>query len=126
MNGVENNGRSRGGCTRRGFLPGRSGNPGGRPKGLAALVRAQTNDGKALVELMVRVLHGTLVVNGKRPSFGDRIKAAEWLADCGWGKPVVMVESQADDLEQQVTLELARMLAQGKIVWAEPSEKVAS
>ena len=82
-------------------------------------MRAQTNGGKELVDLMIGVLHGRLVVNGKKPSFGDRIKAAEWLADRGWGKPIVMVESQSDDLEQQVALELARMLAQGKIVWAD-------
>lgn len=119
MNGVENNGRSRGGCTRRGFLPGQSGNPGGRPKGLAALVRAQTKDGKELVDLMLRVLRGTLAMNGKKPGISDRIKAVEWLADRGWGKPVVMVELPEDNVEQQVTLELARMLAQGKIVWAE-------
>ncbi len=28
------------------FLPGQSGNPGGRPRGLAKLVREQTDDGK--------------------------------------------------------------------------------
>jgi hypothetical protein len=56
----ENNGGTtrtrRGGVTGRGFLPGQSGNPGGRPRGIAALVRDQTADGAELVAYMLRVL----------------------------------------------------------------------
>ena len=37
---VENNGGSTGGITGRGFQPGRSGNPGGRPQSLAKATRA--------------------------------------------------------------------------------------
>ena len=113
MISIQNNGRSMGGCTRRGFLPGQSGNPGGRPRGLAALVRAQTNDGKELVNLMLRVLRGTLAVNGKKPSISDRMKAAEWLADRGWGKAVEMeIDLTPDDERRELAKAIAREMAQ--------------
>ena len=99
-------------------MPGQSGNPGGRPKGLAALVRAQTKDGKELVDLMIGVLRGKLIVNGKRPSFGDRIKAAEWLADRGWGKSVETIAIDAsDECEQnfQQAIAVARLVARERM-----------
>jgi hypothetical protein len=69
----------------------------GRRKGLAALVRENTDDGRLLVQLMCRILRGgrfkvSLPANSKaheslvRPSISDRIEAAKWLADRGWGK----------------------------------------
>ena len=89
------NGNSHG----KGFKPGVSGNPGGRPKGLAALVRANTNDGKEIVRLFLDVMRGKLTISrrvkspaGKeirleeKPSFRERIQAAEWLAERGFGK----------------------------------------
>ena len=118
MNGVENNGRSRGGCTRRGFLPGQSGNPGGRPKGLAALVRAQTKDGKELVDLMLQVLRGKLVVNGRKPNISERMKAVEWLADRGWGKPVethAIEDPDEDEQNFQQVIAVARLLARERM-----------
>jgi hypothetical protein len=46
-----------GGITGAGFLPGQSGNPGGRPKGLARKVRAEVGDnGELIVAFMLRVL----------------------------------------------------------------------
>ena len=51
MSSVQNKGRTTGGVTGRGFRPGRSGNPGGRPQGLARATRELVGeDGKALVE----------------------------------------------------------------------------
>jgi hypothetical protein len=79
-------------------MPGQSGNPSGKNRsGLAALVRSCTKDGEVLVKLMYRIARGgkfktTATINGKvfeirvRPSISDRIEAAKWLADRGWGK----------------------------------------
>jgi hypothetical protein len=41
---VENNGKTAGGVTGRGFVEGQSGNPGGRPKGLARATRELVGD----------------------------------------------------------------------------------
>jgi hypothetical protein len=75
---VEKNGTSTGGCTRRGFLPGQSGNPGGRPKGLAHLCRELTDNGEEIVRFMVDVM------KGRRPArVSDRIRRPDlnrWLA----------------------------------------------
>lgn len=68
------------------WLPGVSGNPGGRPKGLTTLVREQTRDGAELVEFMLRLLRG------KRQPLRYRLEAAAWLADRGFGKAVQQVE----------------------------------
>jgi len=68
------------------FLAGQSGNPGGRPKGLTALVREQTRDGAELVAFMLYVLRG------KRQPTRLRMEAAAWLADRGFGKALQQTE----------------------------------
>jgi hypothetical protein len=81
-----------GGVTGRGFRPGQSGNPGGRPKGLAEEVRAQIGE-RDLVMAMVLILRGT--PEQRRKFFGDsvkvstkdRLEAADWLGIRGHGKP---------------------------------------
>jgi hypothetical protein len=76
-----------GGVTGRGFSRGTSGNPGGRPKGLARRVReAVGNDGKQIAEFLLSVM------NDPRQRTRDRLEAARLLADRGWGKPVVSVD----------------------------------
>ena len=70
------------------FKPGRSGNPGGPPKGRAevnALARQHT---AAAIEALVK-------------SLGDRrtrVQAARALLDRGWGKPMQAVELAAPDV----------------------------
>jgi hypothetical protein len=90
---VENNGKATtavGGVTGIGFRPGQSGNPGGRPKVLAALVREATNDGQNPVDFLVKVFEGK--VKGVRVA--DRLAAArEWL-DRGHGKAAQQVDAQ--------------------------------
>lgn len=67
------------------FQPGQTGNPGGRPrsKGLAEYVRSKTRNGKDLVEFWLSVIEG----RQPRATMQDKLKAAEQLADRGFGKP---------------------------------------
>ena len=93
------------------FPKGVSGNPGGlpgRPAGLVAVAKALTHDGEDLSRFMWRVYRGlnlgekesTRVVvrpDGSKeevrlkvkvyPTVDQRMEAATWLAERGWGKP---------------------------------------
>jgi hypothetical protein len=68
------------------FKPGNSANPGGRPKGLAELVRRETKDGAELVRFMLGVLRG------RKQPLRYRLEAAAWLADRGFGKALPQME----------------------------------
>lgn len=68
------------------FKPGQTGNPGGRPKGLAELVRRETKDGAELVRFMLGVLRG------RKQPLRYRLEAAAWLADRGFGKALQQME----------------------------------
>jgi hypothetical protein len=71
----------RGGVTGAGFQPGVSGNPGGRPKGLARRVRELVgDDGHEIIEFMFETM------NNHKVRMADRLEAAAWLADRGFGK----------------------------------------
>src|SRR5262245_40764721 len=70
-----------GGVTGRGFLPGQSGNPGGRPRGLARRVRELVGeDGHEIVDFMFETM------NNQKVRMADRLEAAAWLADRGFGE----------------------------------------
>lgn len=69
------------------FLPGRSGNPGGRPKALSTLICEQTLDGRELVAFMVNVMRGK-----RKASLRQRMEAVAWLADRGFGKALQQME----------------------------------
>ena len=77
--------------TGRGFMPGQSGNPGGRPKGLATLAREGVGGGRDLVAFYLAVFKGdTKALRTRKITLRDRLLAAEWLAERGWGNaPVV-------------------------------------
>ena len=96
-NNTRNNGPAprRGGITGRGFLPGHTGNPGGRPKGsreLLTLVRESTRDGRTLVDFLVQVAEGKPVM-GRKPTLADRMRASEILLDRGWGKAIQRIDA---------------------------------
>ncbi len=68
------------------FQPGKSGNPGGRPKVLGHvrdLARAQTD---TAINTLVAIMS-----NSKSPA-AARVRAAELLLDRGWGKPEAKTE----------------------------------
>jgi hypothetical protein len=72
-----------GGVTRKGFTPGRSGNPGGRPKGLARRVRELVGaDGERIAVFFFEVM------TDPKQRLADRMEAARWLADRAFGKAV--------------------------------------
>lgn len=68
------------------WVKGVSGNPGGRPTGLAELVREETREGAELIDFMLRLLRG------KRQPMRLRMDAAAWLADRGFGKVALPLE----------------------------------
>lgn len=69
------------------WLPGMpSPNPGGRPKGVAALVREQTADGADLVDFLLKVLHN------RRQPMRLRLEACAQLLDRGFGKALQQME----------------------------------
>jgi len=78
-------GRGSGGITKRGFRPGQSGNPGGRPRqDVTELARAHTADAiRTLVEAL------------KRPK--EAVPAAVALLNRGWGLPKQAIEATGDN-----------------------------
>ena len=68
------------------FAVGVSGNPGGRPKGLASIIKDRTFDGQELVEFYTSVFRGEKI-DGVKPSLKHRMEAGSWLSDRGFGKP---------------------------------------
>lgn len=91
MSDVQNNVKTAGGVTGKGFRPGKSGNPGGRPKGFGAYIREKTLDGRTLVDDALRVL------DSKQSSDAARIAARQFLANYGFGKPVGTREDSAPE-----------------------------
>ena len=81
-----------GGVTGCGFPPGQSGNPGGRPKGLARRVRELVgSDGAQIAAFFYNVMMDPVA------RLADRMEAARWLADRGFGKAAPLVDLDAAD-----------------------------
>jgi hypothetical protein len=76
------------------FPTGVSGNPGGRPKGLAKATRELVGeDGTALTQLWWDIARDET----RRDS--DRLEASRLLADRGWGKAAAYQPQEGDPLE---------------------------
>lgn len=71
------------------FLPGHSGNPGGRPVGFHSNIQERTADGSELTDFVLSVFRDANASNK------ERMDAATWLADRGFGKPTVNAGAQA-------------------------------
>lgn len=83
------------------FRKGQSGNPGGRPKGLARITRELLgDDGQAAVRFLADVMDGGPLPDGAVPSVSERITAAKLLIERGWGRaPQYAPVEDGDPLE---------------------------
>lgn len=98
------------------FKPGQSGNPGGRPKGIAAQAREHTE--AAL----------TVLVNGMADEDARvRVAAAREILDRGWGKPLTMtadVTKALDDLSDDDVSDILAAIREARELGA-PADGVA-
>jgi Family of unknown function (DUF5681) len=94
------------------FQPGVSGNPAGRPKGLARKTRELLgDDGESLVRFWASVMDGGPLPDGTVPSVRERLEASKLLADRGWGKaPQFVLVEDEDPLESEI--DVARIAAE--------------
>jgi Family of unknown function (DUF5681) len=107
------------------FVKGQSGNPGGRPKSDFSLAAEAQKHGPEVVEFMVRTLRGepiskSAIVAGKVkkvkvcPNFDHQQRAAEWLADRGWGKAATVLAGEGGVGPSEIRITLASPLPEIK------------
>ncbi len=95
-------------------------------QGLARLIRQETRGGDEVVEFMVSVFRGVVPIrtpqasadpkSGRKAAVASRViryvlvplrlrvKAAEWLADRGWGKSPVVLDEVKENEQPQIDL----------------------
>jgi hypothetical protein len=68
-------------------------NLGGRPHGLAKLAREAVGDGRDLIDFYLAVFRGDSKTLGlRRITLRDRLAAAAWLGERGWGKAPLVAD----------------------------------
>jgi hypothetical protein len=97
---AQNSGETATPAVGRPFPKGASGNPGGRPKGLARYVRELVgDDGQRIADFMLSIL------DNETERTETRLRAAEWLADRGFGKtPATLDTSDTDGAPMKVNV----------------------
>jgi hypothetical protein len=114
---VQNNGPTTGGVTGKGFQPGRSGNPGGRPQSLAKATRALVGeDGMKLAQFWLSIMEDET----RRDS--DRLEASRLLADRGWGKAPTYAAIEEEDPLDLASLEQAAEDFRQRVLRLAPNE----
>ena len=88
------------------FVPGQSGNPGGRPKTLAIV----QNLAREHTEKSIEVL-GTIIENEKERG-ATRVAAIQVMLDRGWGKPPQCIDTGKTDIEDMTDAELEAHIAE--------------
>lgn len=78
------------------FVQGKSGNPGGRAKGITSLIDS------AISEADWKELIGIVIDMGRR----NNLKAIEMLLDRRWGKPLQSISNGDDDDKFRIVVRL--------------------
>ena len=83
------------------FRPGQTGNPGGRPKGVAALARQHAD---AAIDFLAKLLVDESAASSAR------VQAAREILDRGYGKPIAMSADVTDNLDDVSVEELREVI----------------
>ena len=90
------------------FRPGKSGNPGGRPKEVGHVKELARQHTAEAISLLSRIMN-----DPKEPA-AARVRAAEALLDRGWGRPAQQISGEFNlnrDVRDYSTAELLAFLA---------------
>ncbi|ANS03912.1 hypothetical protein [uncultured Mediterranean phage uvDeep-CGR2-AD3-C191] len=86
-------------------------------RNLAKFVRSKTGEGRELVEFMLDILNDNVTdrKNAKvRCSLKNRMDAAKWLGERGWGKPTAVLDANINNEGGPMVLQLVK--------WADNSQ----